>query len=778
MNSAFNNGQTAATMRQHVRVRGLVQGVGFRPFVLRLAEALDLAGWVRNDADGVEMEVQGPAGNMSALLARLVKEMPRLARIDAVETQPRDPEPDDRGFTIRPSHGGAITTAVSPDVAVCDACLTELFTPDDRRWRYPFINCTQCGPRYTITRALPYTRANTSMAGFVQCAACEAEYDAPADRRFHAEANACAACGPHLMLQQAGGVRVATHEPVADMLLALLEGQIVALKGVGGFSLLCDARQGDAVARLRQRKGRGSKPLAVMVANVASARHLARVDADEAALLESPQRPIVLLDMLRDTAEALPGVAPGLARIGVMLPNCPLHYLLFHDVAGRPAGTDWLAKAQSLTLAVTSANPGGERLVHSNEDALTRLARRADLFLMHDRDIVLHCDDSVMHRLERAPAFIRRARGFAMQAIRLARKGPPVLAFGTQRENTVCLTRGGEAFVSPHLGDVDTAPRRAAMSDAVAHLVRMLDCEPQWVACERHPDAPVSLIARAFADAHGLPCIEVQHNHAHIAAVLAEQGVDGPVIGLALDGFGRGDDGAAWGGELLQVDGAQCARLGQLRSLPIPGGDRAAREPWRMAAAALHVMGHGEQIATRFAGHKGATRMDAMLRRGTRCLPSAGMGRWFDAIAGLIGVCEVTDYEGEAAMRLEALAQRYGSALPVPFGWLLSRDGSELDLLPLAASLMDAREAARGAAVFHATLVAALEAWVVAARRRTGIDRIVLGGGCFANRVLTEGLTRRLRMRGIEVLHARQVPSGDGGLSLGQAWVAIQQAMD
>lgn len=777
MGSAFNTDPVELT-RQYVRVRGLVQGVGFRPFVLRLAEALDLAGWVRNDADGVEMEVQGPPGNTSALLARLVKETPRLARIDAVETQPREPEPDDRGFTIRPSRGGVLTTAIGPDAAVCDACLAEMFTPDDRRWRYPFINCTQCGPRYTITHALPYDRANTSMAGFVQCAACQAEYDAPEHRRFHAEANACPVCGPRLALQQADGVRVATPDPVADVLLAVLNGQIVALKGIGGFNLVCDARQSDAVARLRRLKRRGDKPFAVMVANVASARRLARIDAEEAELLESPARPIVLVDMLRDTAATLAGVAPGLARVGLMLPNCPLHYLLFHDEAGRPSGTDWLAKALPLALIVTSANPGGEPLVSANDKALTRLAGLADLFLMHDRDIVVRCDDSVMHRIDRAPAFIRRARGFTPQAIQLARKGPPVLAFGAQLKNTVCLTRGNEAFVSQHIGDLDNAPTRAAMRDAAAHLIHVLDCEPQWVACERHPDTHANLAAQDFADAHGLPCVEVQHHHAHIAAVIAEHGVDGPVIGLALDGFGLGEDGAAWGGELLQVDGAQFSRLGHLRTLPLPGGDRAAREPWRMAAAALHVMGHGKQIATRFTGHTGAARMDAMLRRGTRCPPSSGMGRWIDAVAGLLGVCEVMGYEGEAAMRLEALAQGYGSVLPVPFGWLLAEDASELDLLPLAASLVDASEAARGAAVFHATLVAALEAWVVAARRRTGIERIVLGGGCFVNRLLSDGLTSRLRMRGLDVLHARNVPCGDGGVSLGQAWVAVQRAMD
>ena len=765
-----------ATARCRVRVRGVVQGVGFRPFVFRLAQQLDLAGWVRNDAEGVEMEVQGAPGNLSALLARLIKEVPPLARIDAVEKTDCPPLAADRGFTIRPSEGGAVTTAIGHDSAVCPDCLDELFDPANRRWRYALINCTHCGPRYTLTRALPYDRANTSMAGFVQCESCQDEYDAPTHRRFHAEPNACPDCGPQLSLVQADGVRVASHDPVADALLHLLTGHIVAIKGVGGFNLVCDARNPEAVERLRERKQRGDKPFAVMVANAASARQYARVRPDEAALLEAPARPIVLLDKRGDADLHLWGVAPELDQIGVMLPNSPLHYLLFHDEAGRPAGTAWLAQAQPMALVVTSANPGGEPLVTGNDEALARLSGIADLYLMHDREVLVRCDDSVARITAGAPSFIRRARGYTPQAIRLADKGPTTLAFGSYLKNTVCLTRGDEAFLSPHVGDLANAASCAALDAAAEHLMTVLACRPEWIACDRHPDSYATQAAHRFAQMHDLPLIAVQHHHAHIAAVLAEHGVDAPVLGLALDGVGLGNDGAAWGGELLWVDGAAFERLGHLAPLALPGGDRAAREPWRMAASALHAMDAATAIAERFAHLRGAERIGALLDAGTRCPPTTSMGRWFDAAAGLLGVCEVMHYEGEAAMRLEALAADYGPALALPGGWHVDA-ANTLDLLPTLAALQSSMPAPRGAAVFHATLVAALEAWVLATARAQGVRTVALGGGCFLNRLLTEGLSRRLAVRGLTVLRARQAPTNDGGLALGQAWVAIRSAM-
>ena len=762
--------------RRAVRVRGVVQGVGFRPFVFRLAQELELAGWVRNDGAGVEMEVQGLPGNISALLVRMVREAPQLAQVAHVATDACALDSDDHGFTIRPSEGGAVTTAIGCDTGPCAACLAELFDPADRRWRHAFINCTECGPRYTLTDALPYDRANTSMAGFTQCEACQDEYDAPAHRRFHAEPNACPACGPQLSLSQADGLRVATHDPIADVLLAILSGQIVAIKGVGGYNLVCDARQGDAVERLRARKARGGKPFAVMVANLASAGRYARLSAQEEDLLASAQRPIVLADKQPGTDAALWGVAPNLGQIGLMLPNTALHYLLFHDEAGRPAGTDWLMRSQPLALVVTSANPGGEPLVIDGAEAAQRLHGIADLILHHDRDIVVRADDSVMRVIDRAPAFIRRGRGYTPAAIRLGRKGPPTLAFGGHLKNAVCLTRGDEAFLSQHVGDVDNAETCAALDAAVAHLMAVLTCTPEVVACDLHPDFHATRAAHAFAAAHDLPVVQVQHHHAHIAAVMAEHGVDAPVIGLALDGVGLGADGQAWGGELLHVEGADFTRLGHLRPLCLPGGDRAAREPWRMAAAALFDMDHAEMIGQRFAHLRGAAQLGAVLKGRRHCPPTTSMGRWFDAVAGLLGVCEVMHYEGEAAMRLEALAQRYGPALAQHRGWHIDAAGT-LDLLPLLAALVDERDAARGAAVFHATLVSALEAWAVGAARAQRVSTIALGGGCFLNRLLTEGLTRRLSLRGFTVLRAEQAPTSDGGLALGQAWVAMQRQM-
>ncbi|WP_227815867.1 carbamoyltransferase HypF [Nitrogeniibacter aestuarii] len=763
--------------RRRVRVRGIVQGVGFRPFVYRLAQELDLAGWVRNDAEGVEMEVQGLPGNISALLVRMVKEAPRLARVDHVEANGRAPDPDDRGFTIRPSHGGAVTTAIGADTSVCPDCLAELFDQEDRRWRYPFINCTHCGPRYTITRALPYDRANTSMAGFTQCEACQDEYEAPTHRRFHAEPNACPACGPSLSYYRIDGVRVATRDPIAEALLAILSGQIVAIKGLGGYNLVCDARNPEAVEHLRMRKQRGDKPFAVMVLNANSARQFARVGLLEDELVSGPERPIVLMNKRRDAEMHLWGVAPDLGQIGFMLPNTPLHYMLFHDEAGRPAGTQWLDEVHPLALVVTSANPGGEPLVIDNVAAFDQLKGIADFVLTHDRDILVRADDSVMRVIDHAPTTIRRGRGYTPQAIRLSRKGPAVLATGGYLKNTICLTRGDEAFLSQHVGDLSNAATCEAMDAAIAHLSSVLECQPEWIACDLHPDFHATRVAHALAAERNLPLVEVQHHHAHIGAVLAEHRFDGPVLGLALDGVGMGADGDAWGGELLKVDGARFERLGHLRPLRLPGGDRAAREPWRMAASVMFDIGHGDLIADRFGAHRGADRLAEVLEKDMRCPPTSSMGRWFDAAAGLLGVCDVMQYEGEAAMRLEALAADYGPVLPLHQGWYIDRD-RQLDLRPLIASLMDERHPARGAAVFHTTLIAALADWVVDTARAEGLDTVALGGGCFLNALITEGLSRRLGSRGLTVLRAHQAPTSDGGLSLGQAWVAIARAME
>ncbi len=766
--------------RQALRVRGRVQGVGFRPFVFRLATDLGLDGWVRNDGEGVLIALAGSSAQLAHFGRRLAAEAPVLARIDSVETLPGERLSIASGFSIEASAAGPVTTGITPDAATCSACLTELFEPADRRWRYPFINCTHCGPRFTITAGLPYDRPMTSMARFALCPACRREYEDPRDRRFHAQPNACPVCGPRLSLVDATGRPLATEDVIAEALARIADGEIVAVKGLGGFHLVCDARNGEAVARLRARKHRDEKPFAVMVSSGASARRFARVDAAAVALLESVERPIVLLPKTDDCDAALPGVAPGLAEIGLMLPVTPIQYLLFHEAAGRPRGTGWLAEAQPLALVATSANPGGEPLVIGNDEAIERLGAIADAFVLHDRDILVRCDDSVVRpgpvSASHSLSFVRRARGYTPAPIELARSGPSVLATGAYLKNTACLTRGAQAFLSPHIGDLDNAASRNALDEAVAHLQCVLAIRPAAIAHDLHPDFFSTQLALRLADELGVPAIGVQHHHAHIAAVAAEHRLETPVLGVALDGVGLGENDEAWGGELLRIDGGSYTRLGHLRELPLPGGDRAAREPWRMAAAVLHQCGWGDEIATRFASQHGAAAVAEMLARDLNCPRTSSAGRWFDAAAGLLGVSTVMNYEGQAAMQLEALAARHRGA--VLEGGLWRLDGGVLDLLPLLQHLADERDAVAGAALFHSTLAAALTEWIALAARRERITTVALGGGCLLNRVLGAQLCALLRARGLKVLTAMQAPPNDGGISLGQAWVAQRRLME
>ena len=760
---------TPVPARRAIRVRGAVQGVGFRPFVWRLANELALDGFVRNDAQGVAIEVQGDAVALDRFLDRLSGEAPALARIDAIEACAAQARPA-TGFAIEPSVAGPVRTGIATDTAICDDCLAELLDPHDRRYRYPFINCTQCGPRYTITGRLPYDRPNTSMRAFALCAACATEYGDPATRRFHAQPNACPDCGPRLALHDRDGARAGAGDPIAAAVARLARGEILALKGLGGYHLACDARDAAAVARLRERKHREEKPFAIMIANAVSLRPFAAADDAARALLASRERPIVLLRKTVYADRLLPGVAPGLAWLGVMLPYTPLQVLLFHEAAGRPAGTAWLLAPQPLALVMTSANPGGEPLVTDEEEAFGRLAGIADAFLVHDRAIVVRCDDSVVRSELGTPAFIRRARGFTPAPIKLLADGPSILATGAFLKNAVCITRGNEAFLSQHVGDLDNAPTCRALEETVAHLMKVLDVAPEAVAHDLHPDFHSTAFATSFARAHGIPARGVQHHHAHIAAVAAEHGFDAPVLGLALDGVGLGTDGGAWGGELLSVRGAAMARVGHLRTLRLPGGDRAAREPWRMAASALHALGRRQEIARRFEV-PGAATIAQMLDREVNCPPSSSAGRWFDAAAGLLGVRAVSAYEGQAPMLLEGLADRHGPTAPLAAGWTMS-DRGILDLLPVLGALVDIDDAAYGAALFHATLVAALTEWVRVAARRTGVDTVALGGGCFMNRILATRLRAGLERLGLTVLEARQAPPNDGGLALGQAAVA------
>ncbi|HEX7436759.1 MAG TPA: carbamoyltransferase HypF [Caldimonas sp.] len=761
--------------RRAIRARGAVQGVGFRPFVFRLAHELGLAGWVFNDADGVSIEVQGPAFALDSFEQRLRTDAPPLARVETLRATARARVGREEGFRILASRAGKVTTSIPPDTATCDECLAELFDPADRRHRYAFINCTQCGPRYTLTRALPYDRAQTSMAAFPQCPQCLREYTDPLHRRFHAEPNACPVCGPALALVDARNQPV-PGDPIAATLGLLRAGRIVAIKGLGGFHLACDARNAGAVALLRERKQREEKPFAVMAANLASAARWVRAGAAEQALLQSCERPIVLLQMLHGCAERLAGVAPGLNVAGVMLPCTPIQYLLFHEAADRPAGTDWLHDAHDLLLVMTSANPGGEPLVIGNDEALGRLDGIADALLLHDRDIVARCDDSVLRQgTTGAAQFIRRARGYTPRPVKLPRTGPSVLATGAWLKNTICITRGDEAFLSPHVGDLDNAATCGALVEMADHLCAVLDVKAQAVAHDLHPDFFSTRFALEFAASRSLPAHAVQHHHAHVAAVAAEHGVDGPLLGLALDGIGLGEDSGAWGGELLLVDGATFRRLGHLAPIAMPGGDAAAREPWRMAAAALHRIGRGAQIEQRFSARPAAAAVARMLARDLRCPPTTSMGRWFDAAAALLRVRETSAYEGQAPMLLEALAstgESFASVAELSDLVPIQPDGT-LDPTLLITRLADEGDARRGAALFHHAIADGLARWVAAATESTGVRVVALGGGCFLNALLTALLAPRLAALDIRVLEARQAPPNDGGIALGQAWVAI-----
>jgi len=746
------------------RVRGLVQGVGFRPYVWRLANELGLTGWVRNDGAGVIVAVNG--NNWPEFRSRLAQEAPRLARIDAIEDETA--EVVGEGFVILDSVANEIRTAIGPDSAICPECVADLCDPANRRWRYAFTTCTHCGPRYTVSRCIPYDRGHTSLEAFPLCESCSDEYRAPTDRRFHAETTCCPECGPQLCLLSAEG-KLLAGDPIGETLRLLREGKIVAIKGIGGFHLACDARNSAAVAELRERKQREEKPFAVMGLNAASLAAHAQVGVSELELLQSIAAPIVLCP--KGDIE-LKGIAPGLAWLGLMLASTPVHLLLWHEAAGRPAGSDWLKDESELLLVMTSANPHGEPLVIGNEEALERLTGIADAFLLHDRDIVVRCDDSVVRA---GPAFIRRARGYVPVPIPLADDGPTVLALGAYLKNTICVMKGRETFLSQHIGSLDNVSAIGFLEETVEHLLGILDVTPELIAHDLHPDFPSTQLAIRLAEKLGIPAIAVAHHQAHIAAICAEHGVSEPIIGLALDGVGLGPDGGAWGGELLRVDGTGCERLGHLSPLAMPGGDRAAKEPWRMAVSALHGAGLGYRVGgwiNQYYPSRDPGPLLTMLDRKLRCPPTTSLGRWFDAAAGLLGVRDLMHFEGQAAMELEGLAAKYGPVESLPDGYAFLEDGAVLDFSPMLPALMGCQNAAYGAALFHATVAAGLAEWAIVAVSRKKNAKIAVGGGCAMNAVLMTALRGHLEAAGIDLLEARQAPPNDGGLALGQAWVA------
>lgn len=749
-----------AIARQAFQVSGIVQGVGFRPFVYRLATELQMTGWVRNTPAGVELELQGGEAALAQFRQRLADELPPLAVVTGCKYSTVPEQEGEIGFTIRPSSDGTHDVQIAPDRASCPDCRQELFDPANRRYRHPFITCTTCGPRFSVVTGVPYDRPLTAMARFPLCPACCAEYENPSDRRFHAQSIACPNCGPRLALIPND------PQPLPRAAELLRQGLIVAIKGLGGFHLAVDAANDRAVARLRQRKQRDEKPLAVMVADLAAARRLAELSATEERLLVGSEAPIVIVRRRTDAAVS-PLVAPGSGWIGLLLAYTPLHSLLFAE-----AGLD--------SLVMTSANQADEPMVSDDNDAVTALADTADALLTHDRPIQVRSDDSVLRVFQGQPLFYRRSRGYVPRPVRLPFDAGQVLAVGAELKNTVCLSRDNQAFVSQHIGDLKNEQTFEAFRQTIDHLCGLLAVQPTLVACDRHPD----YLSTRYAGQCGLPLLAVQHHHAHLAACMAENRLDGELIGVVFDGTGLGDDGSVWGGEFLVGGYAAVQRAGHLKPVRLLGGDAAAREPWRMALAWLHErLGNevwrlpGIPVLT---AAEQAT-LQRMLTHGLHAPLTSSAGRLFDAAAALLGAATANSFDGQAAMALEALAEETDQAAVLPPVELATSEHGavQLECAALLQGLAEGRAAGlapAGLALgFHAALAEAIAHTCLHLREQCGHQRVVLSGGVFQNRLLSGMVYTALTRAGFIVFVHRLIPPNDGGIALGQLAVAARR---
>ncbi|MDE1568365.1 carbamoyltransferase HypF [Aquabacter sp. P-9] len=751
-------------------VSGIVQGVGFRPFVWRLAERLGLHGTVANEGTRVVIHAGGPPVALVALEQALRNEAPTLARVESIVCTPAAPPPKN-GFRIIESAAGEVSVGIVPDMATCPACRAEMADPPARRFRYAFTNCTHCGPRFSIVTGLPYDRARTTMAAFALCPECRAEYENAADRRFHAQPVACPTCGPRLMLQAADAPSLVGEEALATAVARLKAGGILAVKGIGGFHIACDACDEAAVAELRQRKHRPAKPFAIMVADLPASRALCHVAPLEAEALESAAAPVVLLRH-RNEVSLAPSVAPGQQRLGLMLAYSPLHILLLEAFGG--------------PLVMTSANRSNAPQVYRDDEARTELSGLVDAILTHDRPIARRLDDSVVQVVGGRQRVLRRARGLAPIPLPLPEDfagSPAILATGGGLKNALCLTQSGRALLSQHLGDLDEPATAEAFETALVDCSALFNHRPDAVACDLHPDLFPSRFAADLAERHGLPLVEVQHHHAHVAAVMAEGGwrrADGRVLGIALDGLGHGTDGTVWGGEILVCDYLSSVRRGRMKPVPLLGGDAANREPWRMLLAHLDAAGEGAAADELLAG-KPLSTLRAMARKGLNAPLSSSAGRLFDAMACLAGLApDRLSFEGEAAMALEAAAgwqerAPYPMVIEVRNGLvgedLLEIDPSLLWRAALADRAADA-PAATLAARFHDGVADAFAQAALRIATDEGLSTVALCGGVFQNARLMESLSLRLENAGLRVLTSANVPTNDGGLALGQAVVA------
>lgn len=770
---------SAAIVRRHFSIRGIVQGVGFRPFVYNLARRLELAGYILNSASGVTIELEGEAPAIDQFLTTLKCSPPPLAQITDIAFQDLAVS-GDPGFSIRESRDQSQAFAlVSPDVATCDECWHDFRDPSNRRFGYPFTNCTNCGPRYTIIQDVPYDRPHTTMAPFRMCALCQAEYDDPSNRRFHAQPNACPVCGPNVVLVQRGSamppssafeVSASASLAVFRQVRALLQaGEIVAVKGLGGFFLACDARNESSVQGLRQRKRRSDKPFALMARDIPAVESVCMLTAEDRLALQSGRRPIVILPRRGDAVLA-GSIAPGNPWLGIMLPYTPLHALLFSDGVDEPA--------QYPALVMTSGNLSEEPIVTANEEAWQRLAPVADWFLLHNRDIYMRADDSVVRIAQGRERVLRRSRGYAPLPIDLGMPMSPILACGAELKNTLCLTRDRYAILSQHIGDLENYETLRFFEETLGNLKKLFRVEPQAVAYDLHPNYISSRYAQSLSVERK---IGIQHHHSHVVSCMAENHIRGKVIGVAFDGTGYGTDGAIWGGEFLIADCAGFERRAHLRYVSLPGGDAAVRQPWRMAlsclrdtygAGALPALPMLERVPPRQ-----LALVDTMLSRSFQTVPTSSCGRLFDAVATLAGLGQEVSFEGQAAIALESIADS-GVDIGYPFA---VQDGEplEVDMRPAIEAVV--RDSLAGISVgqisarFHNTIAAAIVSVCRRLHRQEGLRRVCLSGGVFQNIYLLEHTVKDLYRAGFEVFLHAQVPPNDGGISLGQAVIASER---
>ena len=746
---------------KRLKVNGIVQGVGFRPFVFQLAEKYELKGEVANTSSGVSIHVEGRAEQVTSFEADLADQAPPLAYIVDISSQSGSFEYFSNFAIVKSQGESEMSTLISPDVSVCDDCLTELLDPDDRRFHYPFINCTNCGPRYTIIEDIPYDRPKTSMRHFKMCAACQAEYDDPTHRRFHAQPNACDDCGPHVALYDRFKNEINKQDPIDKAVELLKQGSILAIKGLGGYHLAADAVNGDAVMRLRRRKIREEKPFAIMSADLATIRRYADVFEEEEKLLTSMRRPIVLLR--KKTPNLISDhVAPRNNYFGVMLPYTPLHYLLL--------------KHEFTALVMTSGNLSEEPIAIDNDDAFDRLADIADYFLIHDRAIYLRSDDSIVRHIAGAERFIRRSRGFVPIPVFLKNRVPPILACGAELKNTICVTKQEQAFLSQHIGDLENIATYDFFQQTVDHLKRILAIQPEIIACDMHPDY---LSTRYAQEQSMVPTIQVQHHHAHIVSCMAEHKLEGAVIGMSFDGTGYGSDGALWGGEILITEAHAFKRAAHLAYVAMPGSTAAIKEPWRMAVGYLQDAYGADFSNLDLPLLQGIERqklaiIHQMIGRKINSPPTSSLGRLFDGVAAICGIRSRVNFEGQAAMELEMLADESLESR-YDYKWA-TEDVLRIPTAPIirgvVADVQNRVSIPHIAAKFHRTLICLFADVCNEIRKENGLNRVVLSGGCFQNAILLSGMIRVLEDYKFEVYRHAQVPTNDGGIALGQAVAA------